>query len=68
MSFVHGMELTMKIYLNGEYAEKEDAVSVFDHGLLYGDGVFEGIACTMVAFSSWRRLEYSSRQSRRICP
>ena len=44
MSFVHGMELTMKIYLNGEHAEKEDAkVSVFDHGLLYGDGVFEGI-------------------------
>lgn len=32
------------IYLNGEYVQKEDAkVSVFDHGLLYGDGVFEGI-------------------------
>lgn len=34
----------MKIYLDGELLEKEDAkVSVFDHGLLYGDGVFEGI-------------------------
>ncbi len=34
----------MKIYINGEYFEKEDAkVSVYDHGLLYGDGVFEGI-------------------------
>jgi branched-chain amino acid aminotransferase len=34
----------MKIYLNGNYVEKEDAkISVFDHGLLYGDGVFEGI-------------------------
>jgi branched-chain amino acid aminotransferase len=34
----------MKIYMNGKYFEKEDAkVSVFDHGLLYGDGVFEGI-------------------------
>lgn len=34
----------MKIYLNGELVEKEKAViSVFDHGLLYGDGVFEGI-------------------------
>lgn len=34
----------MKIYLNGKLVEKEDAkVSVFDHGLLYGDGVFEGI-------------------------
>ncbi|HRZ14239.1 MAG TPA: branched-chain-amino-acid transaminase [Candidatus Omnitrophota bacterium] len=34
----------MKIYMNGKFCEKEDAkVSVFDHGLLYGDGVFEGI-------------------------
>ena len=34
----------MLIYLNGKFVEKEDAkVSVFDHGLLYGDGVFEGI-------------------------
>ncbi len=33
-----------KIYLNGEFVEKENAkISVFDHGLLYGDGVFEGI-------------------------
>ncbi|MBF0388426.1 MAG: branched-chain-amino-acid transaminase [Candidatus Omnitrophica bacterium] len=34
----------MKIYLNGKMVEKEQArVSVFDHGLLYGDGAFEGI-------------------------
>ncbi len=34
----------MIIYLNGEFVPKEKAVvSVFDHGLLYGDGVFEGI-------------------------
>jgi len=34
----------MKIYLDGQMVEKEQAVvSVFDHGLLYGDGVFEGI-------------------------
>jgi branched-chain amino acid aminotransferase len=34
----------MKIYIDGEFYEKEHAkVSVFDHGLLYGDGVFEGI-------------------------
>ncbi|MCS3900794.1 branched-chain-amino-acid transaminase [Methanococcus voltae] len=34
----------MKIYVNGEFVNKEDAkVSVYDHGLLYGDGVFEGI-------------------------
>ncbi|MDK2790738.1 MAG: branched-chain amino acid aminotransferase [Methanothermococcus sp.] len=34
----------MKIYLNGKFVEKEDAkISVYDHGVLYGDGVFEGI-------------------------
>ena len=34
----------MKIYIDGEYYDRADArVSVFDHGLLYGDGVFEGI-------------------------
>lgn len=34
----------MKVYINGKFYEKHDAkVSVFDHGLLYGDGVFEGI-------------------------
>ncbi|MFC5712695.1 branched-chain-amino-acid transaminase [Thalassorhabdus alkalitolerans] len=32
------------IYLNGEFVKKEDAkISVYDHGFLYGDGVFEGI-------------------------
>jgi branched-chain amino acid aminotransferase len=32
------------IYLNGEYVAKEQAkVSVYDHGFLYGDGIFEGI-------------------------
>lgn len=34
----------MKIYLDGKLVEKEDAkISVFDHGFLYGDGIFEGI-------------------------
>ena len=34
----------MKIYLDGKFcSEKEAKISVFDHGLLYGDGVFEGI-------------------------
>jgi branched-chain amino acid aminotransferase len=32
------------IYLNGRFVRKEEAVvSVYDHGFLYGDGVFEGI-------------------------
>lgn len=34
----------MEVYINGKYYPKEEAkISVFDHGLLYGDGVFEGI-------------------------
>ncbi len=36
--------MSPKVYINGEYFDKKDAkISVFDHGLLYGDGVFEGI-------------------------
>src|SRR6266702_3135118 len=32
------------IWIDGKYCDKADAkISVFDHGLLYGDGVFEGI-------------------------
>jgi len=34
----------MKIYIDGKYCSERDAkISVFDHGLLYGDGIFEGI-------------------------
>ncbi|MCX8168596.1 MAG: aminotransferase class IV, partial [Candidatus Methanomethylicia archaeon] len=37
-------ERELLIYINGEfYLESEAKISVFDHGLLYGDGVFEGI-------------------------
>jgi len=36
--------LSPKIYINGKLYSKKDArISIFDHGLLYGDGVFEGI-------------------------
>jgi len=36
------MDLT--VYVNGKFVPQSEAkVSVFDHGLLYGDGVFEGI-------------------------
>lgn len=36
--------MSLIIYLDGKYVPEKDAVvSVFDHGLLYGDGVFEGI-------------------------
>lgn len=36
--------MTQWIYLDGEFVTKENAkVSVYDHGFLYGDGIFEGI-------------------------
>ena len=35
---------SVEIYINGTFYPKEDAkISVYDHGLLYGDGVFEGM-------------------------
>jgi branched-chain amino acid aminotransferase len=36
--------MSFKVYIDGQLYAKEDAkISVYDHGLLYGDGVFEGI-------------------------
>ncbi len=36
--------MSLKVFVNDRLYDKEDAkVSVYDHGLLYGDGVFEGI-------------------------
>lgn len=56
----------MKIYLDGKFVDPADAkISVFDHGLLYGDGVFEGIR--LYGGNIFRleehleRLEYSAR-------
>ena len=56
----------MKIYLDGKFVDSADAkVSVFDHGLLYGDGVFEGIR--LYGGNIFRleehleRLEYSAK-------
>lgn len=38
------MERELQVYIDGVYYPKSQAkVSVFDHGLLYGDGIFEGI-------------------------
>ena len=38
--------MSLQIYINGEFFDKDNAkISVFDHGLLYGDGVFEGLRC-----------------------
>ncbi|HEV2971017.1 MAG TPA: branched-chain-amino-acid transaminase [Pirellulales bacterium] len=36
--------MLMQIYISGKLVDRENAkISVFDHGLLYGDGVFEGM-------------------------
>ena len=55
-----------KVYINGKLYDKADAkISVFDHGLLYGDGVFEGIR--LYGGNIFRleehleRLEYSAK-------
>ena len=46
----------MKVYINGKFYSRENAkISVFDHGLLYGDGVFEGIR-------SYNRLVFKLKQ------
>ena len=56
----------MKIFLDGAFVDAAEAkISVFDHGLLYGDGVFEGIR--LYAKNVFRldahleRLEYSAK-------
>ena len=56
----------MKVFLNDRLVDSEDAkVSVFDHGLLYGDGVFEGIRLynrkIFELDSHLERLEYSAK-------
>ena len=36
--------MSLKVHISGQLYDKQDAkISVYDHGLLYGDGVFEGI-------------------------
>jgi branched-chain amino acid aminotransferase len=46
----------MKVYINGKFYDKSEAkISVFDHGLLYGDGVFEGIR-------SYKRLVFKLKE------
>lgn len=56
----------MKIYLDGKFVDSSDAkISVFDHGLLYGDGVFEGIRLyggnVFRLEEHLERLEYSAK-------
>ncbi len=56
----------MKIYLDGKYVDSAEAkISVFDHGLLYGDGIFEGIRLykgnVFRLEEHLERLEYSAK-------
>lgn len=44
MSPLEGENMGLQVNIDGEFVPEDDAkISVFDHGLLYGDGVFEGI-------------------------
>jgi branched-chain amino acid aminotransferase, group I len=57
---------SMKIYLDGKLVDEADAkISVFDHGLLYGDGIFEGIRIyqgnIFRLVEHIERLEYSAK-------
>ncbi len=56
------------IYLDGELVERDQAkISVYDHGLLYGDGVFEGIrAYNGRVFRLDEHLERLERSARAI--
>lgn len=48
------------VYINGEHVPLEDAkVTVYDHGLLYGDGAFEGIR--VYSGKVWKLREHISR-------
>ncbi len=56
----------MKVYINGKFFDQADAkLSVFDHGFLYGDGIFEGIrlydGCVFRLDEHLERLEYSAK-------
>ncbi len=62
-----------KIWLNGKLVPPEQAtVSVYDHGLLYGDGVFEGIRIyngrIFKCATHLRRLEDSAKAIRLTIP
>jgi len=58
-----------EIYIDGKYLDERNAkVSVFDHGLLYGDGIFEGIRIyNGRVFSSRSTLTVCSIPPRRFC-
>lgn len=71
MSF--GEKVPLKIWIDGQLLDKADAkISVYDHGLLYGDGVFEGIRVyngkVFEAEAHFRRLFDSAKAIRLNIP
>jgi branched-chain amino acid aminotransferase len=62
------LESELQVYIDGTYYPKSQAkVSVFDHGLLYGDGVFEGIrAYNGVVFKLKEHIERLYRSAHMI--
>ena len=61
-----GNPVNYKVYIDGKLFDKADAkISVYDHGLLYGDGVFEGIR---VYRGKVFRLERARRPPLRLAP
>jgi len=64
---------SLQIYVDGEFFDQANAkVSVFDHGLLYGDGIFEGIRFyagrVFVWTSTWSGFGNRPAQSVSIFP
>ncbi|MDZ4848208.1 MAG: branched-chain-amino-acid transaminase [Pirellulaceae bacterium] len=60
--------MSLQIYINGKFFDKENAtISVYDHGLLYGDGVFEGMrAYSGVVFRLTEHLDRLYESARAI--
>ena len=60
--------MSLQIYINGKFYDKENAkISVYDHGLLYGDGVFEGMrAYSGVVFRLAEHLDRLYESARAI--
>jgi branched-chain amino acid aminotransferase len=62
--------MPLKVWLDGQLVDKDDAkISVYDHGLLYGDGVFEGIRVyngKVFRFDAHLRRLYDSARAIRL--
>lgn len=61
--------MSLKIYISGKFYSKDEAkISVYDHGLLYGDGVFEGMrSYDGKVFRHQDHLERLYASARAIC-